>query len=256
MTGTSDDYTTTPGTKGADDGWIERFKVFAFLTLYVLGLWGRAGRFLPEPINDWHEVPYRLLGPWWHAHVLPQLANAEQIALFQVITNYLLALAIPLLALHTLGFSAREAGLGRSRSLGFRITIIGIVISLPVGFWLATVTSDPWGSPLQEELELISIVPEHFLVFGVFGVLLLPKHQLIFLSASAGQTVASFITVVATGLVFGLIHVGTPYPAELLASFPLGFLFAAMTFLSGSIWPAVTAHVTLNIFPMAIMHFV
>jgi len=253
MSPASDGSTKTPAAKMADGGWVERLKVFAFLTLYVTGLWGQAGHLLPEPFNDWHGVPYRLLGPWWHGHVLPQLAYAEQIALFQLVASYLLALAVPLLALRSLGISTREAGLGWSRTLGFRITAVGVVITLPIGFWLATVTPNPWGSPLQETLEFISIVPEHFLVFGVFGVLLLPGRQLTWSSASAGQTGARLFTVVAAGLVFGLIHVGTPHPAELWASFPLGLLFAAMTFLSGSIWPALIAHVTLNIFPMALI---
>ena len=102
----------------SDEGWLERLKVFAFLTIYVTGLWGEAGRFLPESLNDWHGIPHRLLGQWWQTHVLPQLAYTEQIALFNVAVSYLLALGAPLCALRLLGISASTAGLGRPRSHG------------------------------------------------------------------------------------------------------------------------------------------
>lgn len=248
-----DETTARLAVKAADNEWVERLKVFAFLTLYVTGLWGQAGSLLPESFNHWHGIPYQLLGSWWHSHILQQFTYAEQIAVFQVVVGYLLAFAVPLLALRSLGISAQEAGLGLSRNLGFPITAVGVVITLPVGFWLATVTPDPWGSPLQETLEFISVVPEHFLVFGVFGVLLLPGRQLIWPAASARQMGAGLFTLVTASLVFGLIHIGTPHPSELWASFPLGLIFAAMTFLSSSIWPAVIAHVTLNILPMALI---
>jgi hypothetical protein len=241
-------------TDSADDaGWPGRLKVSAFLLLYTTGLWGQAGRLLPPPFDDWHGVPYRLLAPWWHAHVLPQLAHSERVALFQVVEGYLLALALPLLALRSLGITAREAGLGRAHTRGVVTTAAGVLLALPVGFWLATATPEPWGTPLQEALEFLCIVPEHFLIFGVFGVLLLPERRLRWLSRQSGQTAAGVFTLAAATLVFGLVHVGTPHPAELVASFPLGLLFAAMTLLSGSIWPAVTAHVTLNLFPMALL---
>jgi len=219
----------------------------------VTGLWGEAGRFLPAPLNDWHGIPHRLLGQWWQAHVLPQLSYTEQIALFNAAVSYLLALAGPLFALRLLGISASTAGLGRPRSHGIRVTAVGTVICLPVGLWLAMVTENPWGSVLQETLEFLCIVPEHFLVFGVVGVLLLPGHRLALPSASFTHAGASLFTVMAASLLFGLIHIGTPTAAELFASFPLGVLFAAMTFLSGSIWPAITAHVMLNIFPMVLL---
>ena len=237
----------------ADNEWSERLKVFAFLLLYVIGLWGQTGSLLPEPFNHWHGIPYQLLGSWWHNHVSEQLTHAEQIAAFQVVVDYLLAFAVPLLALRTLGISSREAGLGLSQNQGLLITVTGVAITLPVGFWLATVTPNPWGSPLQEALEFTTIVPEHFLVFGVFGVLLLPGRQLIWPAVSGRQVGAGLFTLATASLIFGLIHIGTPHSAELWASFPLGLLFAAMTFLSGSIWPAVIAHATLNLFPMALL---
>jgi membrane protease YdiL (CAAX protease family) len=240
-------------TAGADGGWVDRLKVCAFLTVYVTGLWGQAARVLPAPFNDWHGVPYRLVAPWWHENVFPQLSREEQVALFQVLAAYLLALALPILALRCLGISARSAGLRKPLALGLPITTAGVLLTLPVGFWLTAVSSDPWGSPIQEALEFLALVPEHFLVFGIFGVLLLPERRLAWPPPAARQTSAGLFTVMAAGIVFVLIHVGTPHSAELWASFPLGVLFAVMTFVTGSIWPAVIAHVTLNIFPMAIL---
>lgn len=235
----------------ADSEWVDRLKVAAFLILYTTGMWGQAGSLLPEPFDVWYGIPSHLLGPWWSDHVPPQLTAPEQTALFLVLTSYLFALGIPLLALRYLGISAVDAGLGLSRQSGIAITLGGILISLPVGFWLLAVVPDPWGSPLQETLEFISLVPEHYLVFGVFGVLLLPGRQLDWAAVGTGQVGAVLFTITVVTLVFGLVHVGTPHTAELLTSFPLGFLFAVMTFLSGSIWPGIIAHLTLNLIPMA-----
>jgi membrane protease YdiL (CAAX protease family) len=233
-------------------GWRERLSVSAFLAFYVIGLWGQAGLLLPAPFDDWHDVAYRSLAPWWHAHVLPVLTHDEQVALFQAVQAYLLAVLVPLSALHLLGISAVAAGLGRTRIFGLMATATGVALTLPVGFWLATVTLDPWGSPLQELLEFLVIPPEHFLIFGVSGVLLLPERDLAWPEAIGGRAAGVF-TILALAIVFGLVHVGTPHQAELAASFLLGLLFAAMTVLTGSIWPAVIAHVMLNLVPMAVL---
>ncbi len=251
MTGASDG--PTPATEPNDEGWAERLKVCAFLTLYVTGLWGQAGRLLPAPFNDWHGIPYRLLASWWHEHVLPQISHAEQLALYQIAEGYLLALVVPLLALRWLGISAADAGLGMPRALGLRTTVAGIVLTLPVGLWLAMATPAPWGTPLYEALELLTLPPEHFLVFGIFGVMLLPGRRLIWSPTSQGAAGAGLFTLCAASTLFLLIHVGTPQPLALLASLPLGLVFAAMTFATGSIWPAVLAHLSLNLVPMAFL---
>lgn len=236
---------SAPGSR--DEGWAARLKVAAFLALYVTGLWGQAGRLLPAPLSDWHDIPYRLVAPWWHDHVLPQLSRAEQATLFQVFAAYLLALLLPLLVLRRLGIGPVAAGLGRVRSSTTRAGVLGLLVGLPAGFWLVAVTPDPWGSPLQELLEFMTLIPEHFLVFGVLGVLLMPTGELRWRPGGAGLFVVGF-----AALLFGLLHVGTPHAAELWLSFPLGALFAVVTLATGSIWPAVLAHVTLNLIPMAV----
>ena len=204
---------------------------------------------LPAPLDDWYSIPYRLFGPWWQTLAPASLSQAEQGALFQLLAALLLALALPLLALRRQGLSLADVGLARSHSHGRSVTIIGLLLSVPLGFWLTLNTPSPWGSPLHEALGLLFIVPEHFLVFGVFGALLLPGGR-------AQWGTAGWFAVLAATVNFGLLHVGTPNALELWSSFPLGLLFAIMTFACGSIWPAVIAHASLNVVPILLLPLV
>jgi hypothetical protein len=185
--------------------------------------------------------------------VLTRSSPPEQIAAFELVASWLLALAVPLLALRVLGIGAATAGLGKARTAGLPVTAAGVVMTLPAGLWLAASTPDPWGSPLQETIEFLSIAPEHFLIFGVFAVLLLPGRRLSWPEAPGPLAGAGVFVVAASTLAFWLVHVGTPHPAELWMSIPLGLTFAVMTLLTGSIWPSVIAHVTLNLVPMALL---
>lgn len=230
------------------DGWGARVKILGFLLLYTTGLWGQAGRLLPAPFSDWHDIPYRLLAPWWHALAPRDWPLADQVMLFAVIAGYVLALAVPLLFLRRLGIGAAAAGLGWTRQHGAAITWSGVLLSVPVGFWLVAVTPDPWAGARRESLEYLSLLPEHFLVFGVLGVLLAPNGRLAWVGGGVG-----WFAVLGAALLFGLLHVGVPHPAELWTSFPLGALYAAMTLLSGSIWPALLAHLGLNLVPLVVL---
>lgn len=242
--------TPLPAMRGGE--WIGRVKVFALCAICATGLWGEAGRLLPAPFNDWYAVPYRVVGHWWHAHMPAFLEHGEQVALYQAVEAYILALLMPVLYLRSLGQTARDLGLRRAERKGSGVTLAGIVLTLPIGFWLTAATPDPWGSPLQEFLEFLTVVPEHFLIFGVFGTLLLPQCRLRWPSPSSEQWAQAVFAVMTTGLIFGLIHIGSPHSAVIAASFPLGLLFSYMTVYSGSIWPAVVAHCTLNLLPMAV----
>jgi len=173
--------------------------------------------------------------------------------LWQVVGWYSLALLLLVLALKWAHPSDPKMGLGRPLHQGSRTTLIGVALSLPLGFWLAALTPNPWESPLSEFLQFLTVVPEHLLIFGIAATLLMPGRRLRWPRPSERKGADAAYAVVATGVVFGLAHIGKPHVAEVATSFPLGMLFAWMTIYSGSIWPAVIAHCTLNLIPMAVL---
>jgi len=181
------------------------------------------------------------------------LDYAERAALWQVVGWYSLALLFLVLALRCARPSDPKMGIGRPQHQGTRTTLIGVALSLPIGFWLVAVTTNPWGSPLSEFLQFLTVVPEHFLIFGIVATVLMPGRRLRWPQPSERQGAGAAYAMVATGIVFGLAHIGKPNVAEVVTSFPLGLLFAWMTIHSGSIWPAVIAHCTLNLIPMAVL---
>lgn len=181
------------------------------------------------------------------------LDDAERAALWQVAGWYSLALLLLMLALTWARPSDPWMGLRRSLHRGVRTTLTGVVLSVPLGFSLAALVANPWGSPLAEFLQFLTVVPEHFVIFGIVATLLMPGRRLGWPRPSERQGGGAAYAVVATGILFGLAHIGKPHVAEVVASFPLGLLFAWMTIHSGSIWPAVVAHGALNLVPMAVM---
>ena len=234
-------------------GSLRNAETFLFCVLCVTGLWGQAGRLLPAPFDDWYSIPYRVVGHFLIGLLPARLTLEETLALYQVIEAYILAFLLPLLLLGSLGLAAAGTGLRRPAYKGAWVTLVGVLLTLPVGFWLATVTVDPWGSALKEFLQYLSLLPEHFLIFGVCGALLLPERRLGWPPRGSQQTASALFAVLATGVIFGLVHIGGPHPEEIVASFALGLLFASMTILSGSVWPAIVAHCTLNLIPMAVL---
>lgn len=144
-------------------------------------------------------------------------------------------------------------GLCLPRRGGRAATIAGVALTLPVGFWLAIVTPDPWAGPLVEFLDLMTIVPEHCLFFGIGLALLMPHRRLEWPAAAERRTWEAVFAVGAVATLFGFAHVGKAGLPELVASFPLGVAFAWMTVRTASLWPAIVAHAALNLIPMAVM---
>lgn len=171
----------------------------------------------------------------------------------QVFVWYLAALVVYLPALWLAGAPDPKMGLGLPRKGSTRVTLTGIGLSLPLGFWLAVTTPNPWSAPMEEFLQLLTLPPEHFLIFGILATWLLPDRRLVWTRGSDRHGPGAAYAIVATGVIFGLAHIGKPNLAEVMTSFPLGLVFAWMTVHSGSIWPAVTAHVALNLVPMAVL---
>lgn len=180
-----------------------------------------------------------------------------------------------------------DVGLGLPNTIGWRIIILGIVVSVPFGILL--MKSRNYGSgqnPLSPEflMTLLSMIPEHFLVTGVCTALMLPGRRLPSYvrlepvegnffkrglrwfglaqssSNSAGNRILdwfglnwfSLFAIVASGALFRMIHLGKG-DLELMLSFPGGVGIAYMTIRSHSIWPSVISHWSLNLIPMGFL---
>ncbi len=230
--------------------WLGTLETFGLGLLYVTAFWGQAARLLPAPFDRWYSLPYRAGGVWWHDHVATSLSHGEQAALFQFAEALVLAVLLPLWILRRKRCTLRDAGVRVPGRAAVRPSIAGILLSLPIGFYLSRVVPDPWGTPLQEGLGLLTVIPEHFLIFGVFGALLLRGGHAIGAGGERQMGAHEAFAVVATAMLFGLVHVGVEYPPVLIASFPLGLVNAYVTVRTGSIWPAVGAHWIMNVVPM------
>lgn len=230
--------------------WLQSLETAGLCLLYVTAFWGQAAQWLPAPLDRWHSLLYRAAGPWWHEHVATGLSHREQVALYQFVEAIGVAVLIPFWILRRKGFTVRDAGVRFPGRAATRPTIAAILSSLPVGFYLSHVVPDPWGTPLQEGLGLLAVVPEHFLIFGFFGALLLPGGYTHGVGGERHMGGHEAFAIAATAILFGLVHVGIEHPAVLIASFPLGVINAYVTVRTGSIWPAIGAHWIMNIVPM------
>lgn len=241
--------------------WAATVLLFVLVLFYLTSFWGQAARLLPAPLDAWHDVYFRLLSEGWRRITAGALPMAEARASYRVVEAYLLGLFIPLATLRLFGHHAADLGLrtpargtlGRGLAFASPALLLGVVLGL--------VTPSPWGSPLYEALELAAMLPEHFLVFGVVTALMLPGRRLAprapdrhaavdRRTADRRLTNQQVVAVAASGLVFQIIHVGLPLPETLLA-LPVGLLFAYVTLLTRSIWPALYVHWALNLLPMA-----
>lgn len=232
-------------------GWLQTLETCGLCLLYVTAFWGQAAQSLPAPLDQWHSLLYRAGGRWWHEHVATALSHREQVALYQLVEALFLGMLFPLWILRRKGYTMRGAGLRVLRRSAVWPTIAGIVVSLPIGLYLSRIVPDPWGTPLQEGLGLLFVIPEHFLIFGVFGALLLSHGRLTQSAQELHSTRQAVFALVATASIFALVHVGVEHPAVLIASLPLGVVYAYLTLCTGSIWPAVIGHWMMNVVPMA-----
>lgn len=229
----------------------DRLAVLTLCIAYVTAFWGQAARLLPAPLDQWHSLLFRWIGPWWRQHVGVTLSNGEQLALYQLAEAMIVALLLPAWALHRSGRSWGDAGLRLPDRSALWPTLAGIGICLPFGIYLSRVVPDPWGTPLKEGIELVLVIPEHLLIFGVFSAWLMPAGRLAKPAGRFALGREQFFVILATALIFGLVHIGVESKLVLLASFPLGLINAYVTLRTGSIWPAILAHWTMNVVPMA-----
>ena len=231
--------------------WLQTLEICGLCVLYVTAFWGQAAQLLPAPLDQWHSLLYRASGRWWHEHVATALSHREQVALYQLVEALFVGMLVPVWILRRKGRTMRDAGLRVPGRSAVGPTIVGIVLSLPVGLYLNRTVAGSWGTPLQEGLGLLSVIPEHFLIFGVVGALLLPRGRLTVSVRELHTTCEAVFALAVTASIFGLVHVGVEHPSVLIASLPVGVVYAYLTLCTGSIWPAVIGHSIMNVVPMA-----
>jgi hypothetical protein len=242
------------------------------LSIYVSAIWGRAGLLLPAPLDNWHYVFYRALIRWSEdARLL--LRAGENATLYSGVEAFLLGLVVPVIAFALIWRRPPSTlGLRRMDAAGWWWTWAGIVLSIPAGLWITGLVP-PQGSELRYVVRMLSMIPEHFLIFGVGVALLLPDRLLRKPAladapleieghrtpSASGAAAAkrpdlfgmSLFAIFGSTALFVAVHVGAK-PAELVFSAPMGVFYAYVTWRTGSIWPALLAHWTLNLAPLGI----
>lgn len=267
------DGTSRPHTAA---GWLASLLVFFIGAVYVCTWWGLgiawARLWLPPILaRSWGGIS-RAVRRW------------EGDSFWRwLLTQYMIAL-VPVVICAVLGRKPRDLGLGRFNVLGWRLIAVSVVLSIPFG--LLIIWSDPGSIPLPQTWSeaasysgrLLAIVPEHVLVCGLFVALMLPDRRLPArvpvaavngawrlralrwlglaqpvegsrVLAWFGLTGTSLVAVVTSGILFWLAHLGKPNIMEVSLSLPGGVAVAYVTLRTGSVWPAIIAHFTMNLFP-------
>ena len=256
--------------------WLVSLLLLVCGVLYISLFWGRAATLLPGPLDCWGELCYPRIASW-----------KSQTPVLWLGAHVAIGLVAPMLLLAALRRTPLDAGLSWPNVLGRRLTVVGILASIPPGLWLTL--SIPGQPPtvslgINDACALAAMVPEHFLICGTYVALMLPRRRLPHPAAVApveghaakrvfrwlglaqprgqrsnngllawfGLSGASLFAILASGALFGMVHVGKP-PLELALSFPGGVAVAYLTLRSHSIWPALLAHWSLNLLPSMLL---
>jgi len=266
-------------------GWLISAVLLIFGVVYMSAFWGRGARHLPAPLDRWAFFYSPYVRPWWLEHVLLSWPKAQRLGLLWLTANVTLGLVVPAITLRFCGIKLREVGLGLPNRIGGIIMVVGIVLSIPFGLWLS-VADHKLGikGPLTffHLTGALSMIPEHFLICGTYVALMLPGRRLPLpvrfapiegsgwrrglrrlglaqpplrpghnrILAWFGLTGTSLAAILVSGLLFFMVHIGKG-TTELILSFPGGVAVAYMTLRSGSIWPAILAHMAMTAIPMS-----
>lgn len=220
-------------------------------------------------------------------NILTSWNENDQIVVLWLLVWVIFGMMVPAALLYLSGLKLNDVGVGIPNALGWRMIILGIVVSIPFGILLLNSKNfDSGQNPLSPDyiMILLSMIPEHFLVTGVCTALMLPGRRLprdvslepvegnfitkglrwFGLAQSSaitgsnrildwfGLTWVSLFAIVASGAVFRMIHLGKD-DLELTLSLPGGVAIAYMTIRSHSIWPSVISHWSLNLIPLGIL---
>ncbi len=237
------------------------------LLVHVSAFWGRGFSLFPYPLDRWPDVYFRQFAGGWREWLGPWLDDGDANAVYRACEAYLLGLLLPYIVLRVAGLRPLALGLGPPAPGSARRYVPWLLVAAVLGMVLASSTPNPWGSVVYESMELAAMLPEHFLVFGVVRAAVLsgawsghgapvapgtPESRPAPRPDSADTQQRHFVAVMLASALFAWIHIGVPW-LEFLFSVPAGLLFAVLTVRTGSIWPALAVHWTLNLVPMGLM---
>jgi len=258
------------------DSWLVSLALVVVGAVYSSSFWGLAAAQLPEPWNRWSYFYRPYVEPWWCAHVLVGRPAASQRMLLVLTASVVLGLIVPGVVLRLAGWRLRDVGLGPPSRLGRRLMLAGAALSVPFAIWLGrSMRGTP--EPVQYVSALLAMIPEHFLICGVYVAVLLPGRRLpdpvplapvegsaaVYLLrwlglaqlplapghhrglAWFGLSASQLTALLVSGALFAAVHFGKPR-LELALSMPGGLAVAYLTLRSHSIWPAIVAHYALN----------
>jgi hypothetical protein len=257
------------------------------LTIYIAIFWARLAKLLPPPYNEWTFIYEPLIGPWWINNFFLDQPVYIRLEILWYILCFVSSMAIPIIILILRGRKLTDFGIGMLNRLGIRLTSIAIVVSIPFGLWIQIESPYPHRLTTMYVISLFNKIPEHFLILGILTALMLTHRRLpnpaymAPIEGSTGQKIlrwlglaqpvtidsdspilawfglnwTSLFAICASGLVFFMIHLGRANPVEVALSLPGGIMVGYITFRTHSIWHAIPAHWTLNLVPMAILHF-
>jgi hypothetical protein len=261
--------------------------VCVFGVLYTTAFWGRAGEWLPGGLGRWCQLQRHVIDASWAGDVLGSMSKPARRQLLWAVGDAVIGIVVPAIVLAVIGRGMRDAGIGWPNRLGRRFVLVSVILSVPFGVWL--LATMPRRIALGElgvwyYVNLLRMIPEHFWICGAFVALLLPGRRLPVVSAAPVEGGAvkrslrwvglaqpaeagggnrglawfgldgwSLAAILASGVVFGLVHIGKPHGLEVGLSFPGGVVVAYMTLRARSIWPAIVAHWTMNLVPLVLM---
>ncbi len=267
--------------------WLVSILILTGITVYVAIFWARLAKLLPPPYNQWTFIYEPLIGPWWINNFFLDLPEYTRLEILWYILCFISSMVIPIISLLLQGRKLTDFGLGMLNRLGIRLTSIAIIISIPFGLWIQLESPYPHRLTTMYVLSLFNKIPEHFLILGILVALMLPHRRLpnpaymAPIEGSRGKKIlrwlgiaqpmtidsdnralawfglnwTSLFAIVVSGLVFYMLHLGRANHVEVALSLPGGMLVAYITFRTHSIWHAIPAHWTLNLVPMAILHY-
>lgn len=229
--------------------------IFWGCCLYILVLWGPLKPFLYRAI-----LPPAILNVFY--------SSSELRVVWLTLESFLCGLLVPILFLTLLQKPVTSTGIRLPDRYGWMLSFATLILLVIPGLWLLKQTPNPWGSIMFEVLELASMVPEHFLIFGVliglaqplnknFSAWIATQRQLmspppkkVFFHAGMLMPFQlkqdHWLVVIISSAVFCLAHSGAA-ATEVAISLPVGFLFAYVSLCSASIWPALVTHWLLNV---------
>ena len=246
--------------------------------VYTSLFWGRFATLWPEPLEQWSTLLY--------PRIAPLRANQPWVWLT---IQVLVGLVVPAGLLRLFGRSPSDLGLGLGNRLGVRWAGVSALAAVPIGAVLVHGAQDQAWTPQFDgryAVEMLAMIPEHFLIVGVVVAVLLPARRLPrpapipridrrgwsgFVSwlgfgwphaHGDARSISSWLGISQHGwcgllamcvsaTLFATVHIGKENSLELALSFPGGLILAYATLRTGSIWPMIVAHFSMNVLPQA-----